>query len=182
VWILDPKDGHPEQGTVIWNGQASGVAVSGQYADWCPGEPNNWAGYEDAVVAKWNGATCWNDLAHTGTYASGYVAEYEPNQNSNPVYSDSMDIVISAPAPTTTTTTTTTIPAAGSGTETTEQFEGPGPTTGVLVRLNNTTNLTTSNQSGWYYANMNNGYAGLDYICKLSKCTSCFYFSTSSKY
>ena len=42
-------------------------------------------------------------------------------------------------------------------TETTENFEAPGPTTGVTVSVNGNA-LTTTNQSGWYYANMGNGY------------------------
>lgn len=31
----------PEAGTTFWNGEANGSAVSGRYANWSPGEPNN---------------------------------------------------------------------------------------------------------------------------------------------
>ena len=96
IWVLDPKDGHAEQGTVIWNGQAGGTVASGKYAKWCGGEPNNWGNNEDATVTKWNGGICWNDLVHNTLVGNvgGYVVEYDPTQNVNPVYSDSMDIEI----------------------------------------------------------------------------------------
>jgi hypothetical protein len=94
VWVLDPKDGHAEQGTVIWNGLSNGSVASGRYAKWCGGEPNN-VGNEDAAVTKWGGGNCWNDLPHTGYYTSGYVAEYNPVANA--VYTDSLTINVQAP-------------------------------------------------------------------------------------
>ena len=84
----------------------------------------------------------------------------------------------SAPA-TTTTTTTTTIPAAGTGTEYTEQFETPGPTTGVIVSANGSA-LTTSNQNGWYYANMNGGYGTSGYAIYAGNPTTSAVFTLPS--
>lgn len=66
----------PESGTLIKtsNGQLTGN-ISGQYNNWCRGEPNN-AGNEDAAVTKWGGGGCWNDLPSSGYRGGGYVIEY----------------------------------------------------------------------------------------------------------
>ena len=66
----------PEAGTLIKtsNGQTTGN-ISGQYNNWCGGEPNN-AGNEDAAVTKWGGGGCWNDLPASGRTGGGYVIEY----------------------------------------------------------------------------------------------------------
>ena len=66
----------PEINTLIKtsNGQFNGN-ISGQYNNWCGGEPNN-AGNEDAAVTKWGGGGCWNDLPSSGYRGGGYVIEY----------------------------------------------------------------------------------------------------------
>jgi hypothetical protein len=66
----------PENETLIKtsNGQTNGN-ISGQYNNWCSGEPNN-AGNEDAAVTKWGGGGCWNDLPASGYNGGGYVIEY----------------------------------------------------------------------------------------------------------
>lgn len=74
TWILDAG---PELGTIIktQNGQTAGN-VTGQYNNWCSGEPNGANHSEDYAVAKWNGGTCWNDLSATNTSGvSGYIVE-----------------------------------------------------------------------------------------------------------
>ena len=72
-WIISAG---PEAGTLIKtsNGQTTGN-ISGQYNNWCIGEPNN-AGNEDAAVTKWGGGGCWNDLPASGYRGGGYVIEY----------------------------------------------------------------------------------------------------------
>jgi hypothetical protein len=75
----------PEAGTLIKtsNGQLTGN-ISGQYNNWCGGEPNN-SGNEDAAVTKWGGGGCWNDLPASGYFGGGYVIEYgdwtDPSQS-----------------------------------------------------------------------------------------------------
>ncbi len=74
TWILDAG---PELGTIIktQNGPTTGN-ISGQYNNWCSGEPNGANHSEDYAVAKWNGGTCWNDLSATNTSGvSGYIVE-----------------------------------------------------------------------------------------------------------
>ncbi len=74
TWILDAG---PELGTIIktQNGPTAGN-ISGQYNNWCSGEPNGANHTEDYAVAKWNGGTCWNDLSATNTSGvSGYIVE-----------------------------------------------------------------------------------------------------------
>jgi len=69
-------DAGPENGTLIKtaNGQLTGN-VSGQYNNWCTGEPNN-AGDEDFAVTKWNGGSCWNDLPGTSNFSNPYIVEF----------------------------------------------------------------------------------------------------------
>lgn len=67
-------DAGPEQGTLIktQNGQLSGN-ISGQYNNWCGGEPND-AGGEDYAVTKWGGGNCWNDLPDY--FSNPYIVEF----------------------------------------------------------------------------------------------------------
>ena len=67
-------DAGPENGTLIKtsNGQTAGN-ITGQYNNWCGGEPNN-AGGEHFAVTKWNGGGCWNDLP--GNWANPYIVEF----------------------------------------------------------------------------------------------------------
>ena len=71
-WIIDAG---PELGTQIKtsNGQLTGN-ISGQYNNWCGGEPND-ANNEDYATTKWNGGTCWNDLPNSWAEVQGYVVE-----------------------------------------------------------------------------------------------------------
>ena len=90
-WVLDPYDGSPEQGELVWRGLSNGSAQGGNYAKWCGGEPNN-SGNEDAAVTKWGGGNCWNDLPDSHSSVGGYVAEY--NMPSSVVVSDSMIVTV----------------------------------------------------------------------------------------
>ena len=67
-------DAGPENGTLIktQNGQFAGN-ISGQYNNWCSGEPND-AGGEDFAVTKWGGGSCWNDLP--GNWSNPYIVEF----------------------------------------------------------------------------------------------------------
>ncbi len=67
-------DAGPENGTLIktQNGQLAGN-ISGQYNNWCGGEPNN-AGGEHYAVTKWGGGNCWNDLPNN--YSCAYIVEF----------------------------------------------------------------------------------------------------------
>ena len=66
----------PEAGTTVRTPSGN---VSGQYNNWCGGEPNNWGSGEDYMVTRWSGGTCWNDYgppATSGASGGGYVIEY----------------------------------------------------------------------------------------------------------
>lgn len=67
-------DAGPENGTLIktQNGQFAGN-ISGQYNNWCGGEPNN-AGGEHYAVTKWGGGACWNDLPNN--WSNPYIVEF----------------------------------------------------------------------------------------------------------
>ena len=67
-------DAGPENGTLIktQNGQFTGN-ISGQYNNWCGGEPNN-AGGEHYAVTKWGGGSCWNDLPNN--WSNPYIVEF----------------------------------------------------------------------------------------------------------
>lgn len=67
-------DAGPENGTLIktQNGQFAGN-ISGQYNNWCGGEPNN-AGGEHYAVTKWGGGSCWNDLPDY--FSNPYIIEF----------------------------------------------------------------------------------------------------------
>jgi gliding motility-associated-like protein len=97
TWAIDAG---PEQGRVIWRTSVSGItnstnssysstgsAQGGFYINWCGSEPNNSDGSigEDYAVTKWNGGTCWNDLAGTSSSARGYLIEFgtwtDPDDN-----------------------------------------------------------------------------------------------------
>lgn len=65
----------PENGTSFWSGASGGSAVSGRYANWGTGEPNN-AGDEDCAQFLTGGTGKWNDLPCGSTTLPGYVVEY----------------------------------------------------------------------------------------------------------
>jgi len=67
-------DAGPENGTLIktQNGQFAGN-ISGEYNNWCVGEPNN-SGGEHYAVTKWGGGTCWNDLPDF--FSNPYIVEF----------------------------------------------------------------------------------------------------------
>ena len=72
TWKIDAG---PEKGTTMktQNGQLNGN-IAGVYNNWAQGEPNGANGSENYAVAKWNGATTWNDLSNN--WANPYVIEY----------------------------------------------------------------------------------------------------------
>ncbi len=76
-------DAGPELGTLIKTAN-SGGEVSGQYNNWCSGEPNN-ANNEDYAVTKWESGTCWNDLPASFGSVQGYLVEFgtwtDPDDN-----------------------------------------------------------------------------------------------------
>jgi hypothetical protein len=71
-WVIDAG---PEKGTVMKtsNGQTAGN-IPGVYNNWAGGEPNGSNGSENYAVAKWNGASTWNDLSNN--WNNPYVIEY----------------------------------------------------------------------------------------------------------
>ena len=72
TWVIDAG---PEKGTVMKtrNGNLNGN-IPGVYNNWASGEPNGSNHSEDYAVAKWSGATTWNDL--NNNWANPYVIEY----------------------------------------------------------------------------------------------------------
>jgi hypothetical protein len=100
AWYLDAGQ---EANTNIWNTSVSGITnttytsyastgnnASGQYSNWCNGEPNNADGAhngEDYAVTKWGGGSCWNDLASENySGIGGYVVEYNNDYPSGSDY------------------------------------------------------------------------------------------------
>ena len=79
-------DAGPEAGTLIktQNGQTAGN-ISGQYNNWCSGEPNNAGSSEHYAVTKWETGTCWNDLPGSFSSVQGYLVEFgtwtDPDDN-----------------------------------------------------------------------------------------------------
>ncbi|NMG09128.1 FG-GAP-like repeat-containing protein [Brasilonema sp. UFV-L1] len=77
----------PEAGTLFWNGNENGSAVTGQYNNWNSGEPNNLFDQEDYGHVIGNssiGQTAqgkWNDLSNDNLTnqeysVKGYIVEY----------------------------------------------------------------------------------------------------------
>ncbi len=65
----------PESTTSFWSGASNGSAVSGRYANWGTGEPND-SGGEDCGQFLTGGSGKWNDLPCASMTLPGYVAEY----------------------------------------------------------------------------------------------------------
>jgi len=63
----------PEKGTLFSNGNGSPVTVTGRYANWAGGEPNN-AGSEHYGQFYSSNNGMWNDLPNTTL--GGYICEY----------------------------------------------------------------------------------------------------------
>lgn len=63
----------PEKGTLFSNGNGSPVTVTGKYANWAGGEPNN-AGNEHYGQFYSSNNGMWNDLPNTTL--GGYICEY----------------------------------------------------------------------------------------------------------
>jgi hypothetical protein len=72
VWKWDAG---PEAGTTIKTSN-SGGNVTGQYNNWCSGEPNNWGTGENYAVTKWSGGNCWNDYGPAASAFPGSVGGY----------------------------------------------------------------------------------------------------------
>jgi hypothetical protein len=82
----------PENGTTFWNGASGGSVVSGQYANWNSGEPNDSGSNEDCAQ-YYSASGKWNDLPCTGTTLSGYVVEYGTDGNLPTVVATNISIV-----------------------------------------------------------------------------------------
>lgn len=82
----------PEAGTVFWNGDGSGSAVSGQYENWKTNEPNDTGSDEDYAHMYADDGT-WNDFNETNTVA-GYVIEY--NTTGTPTFSGTASLAVSS--------------------------------------------------------------------------------------
>jgi len=98
VWRWDAG---PESGTIIKTSN-SGGEVSGQYNNWCGGEPNNWGSGENYVVTKWGGGNCWNDFGPPASSfpgsISGYVVEFGTwSDPSNQTFTDFYTGTVSNP-------------------------------------------------------------------------------------
>ncbi|NBS79991.1 hypothetical protein EBS57_09410, partial [bacterium] len=63
----------PEAGITFWNGLSGGSAPSGRFANWNPGEPNNYGGSED-YAQFYVGTGKWNDLPTSSRL--GFLVEY----------------------------------------------------------------------------------------------------------
>ena len=76
----------PDAGTTFWNGAVNGSAVSGQYANWQPGNPNNATinvdGSEDFAVMAGDGK--WVDVPSVRDVFStmGYIVEFSSPSSS----------------------------------------------------------------------------------------------------
>lgn len=82
----------PENGTTFWNGASGGSVVSGQYANWNSGEPNDSGGNEDCAQ-YYSASGKWNDLPCTGLTLSGYVVEFGAPGNLPTVVAQNISIV-----------------------------------------------------------------------------------------
>ena len=72
----------PEANTQFWSGAAGGNTVSGRFAAWAVGEPNNAGGTEHYAAANYVcGANCsatlnWNDFENSTSAVQSYLIEY----------------------------------------------------------------------------------------------------------
>lgn len=81
----------PENGTSFWSGGIGGSPVSGRYANWGSGEPND-SGNEDCAQFLTGGSGKWNDLACGSGTLPGYVAEYGSAGSPLDISSDEVNI------------------------------------------------------------------------------------------
>lgn len=175
VWKWDAG---PESGTTIKTSN-SGGNVSGQYNNWCGGEPNNWGSGENYAVTKWGGGNCWNDYGPAASSfpgsVSGYVVEFgtwsDPsNQTFTNFYTGFVTHQISCtPAQTPNSPTGVNGSRIGTGTVTISASVGTGQTvdwysnsTGGNPIATNTTSYTTPSISTTtkYYAQARNTTTG----------------------
>jgi hypothetical protein len=176
IWRIDAG---PEAGTTVWTSaervwgwvndsttwsySGNGTTESGQYSNWCGGEPNNsdWGNNgEDHAVTNWNGDTCWNDLSGNNVWSiGGYVVEYEAGLTAGTILTGTMVIGSADPAATTTTSvppttttetpTTTTEPSTTTteATTTTSEPQYPETTTTSVAPEESTTSLPPQESS-----------------------------------
>lgn len=108
----------PENGTQFWQGNFSGSAFGGNYANWNNNEPNDSGSNEDCGQFLSGSSGKWNDLPCSGTTLPGYVVEYGVSgslptvQAKNVAITTSDTIAPTVPGtPSTTSPTTTQKPA-----------------------------------------------------------------------
>lgn len=89
----------PETGTSFWSGTSTGGPVSGRYANWGSGEPNDYQNGvpgEDCGQFLAGGSGQWNDLPCTGSNLPGYVVEY--GSPSSPIEIATLNVSITTQA------------------------------------------------------------------------------------
>lgn len=140
IWTSAERVGGWVNDSTTWSYSDSGTTESGQYANWCPWEPNNsdWGNNgEDHAVTNWNGDTCWNDLSGNNAWSiGGYVVEYEAGLTAGAVLTGTMVIGSVDPAA----TTTTSVPP-------TTTTETPSTTTELTTTTTEATTITTEPQN-----------------------------------
>lgn len=87
----------PENGLQFWSGAAAGSTVSGRYANWNTGEPNDSGANEDCGQFLAGGSGKWNDLPCSGTTLPGYVVEYGTDSNPPTVVAKNISITTTTP-------------------------------------------------------------------------------------
>ncbi|NBT24107.1 hypothetical protein EBT11_05615 [bacterium] len=93
----------PEAGITFWNGLSGGSAPSGRFANWNPGEPNNYGGSED-YAQFYVGTGKWNDLPTSSRL--GFLVEYGTDAPATQTFSGARTFSVTKATPTITTAPT----------------------------------------------------------------------------
>ncbi|NBR72328.1 MAG: hypothetical protein EBT75_09595, partial [Proteobacteria bacterium] len=93
----------PEAGITFWNGLSGGSAPSGRFANWNPGEPNNYGGSED-YAQFYVGTGKWNDLPTSSRL--GFLVEYGTDAPAAQTFSGARTFSVTKATPTITTAPT----------------------------------------------------------------------------